>query len=101
GHTRFARDWSSDVCSSDLTIRVAEQSQHLVKGRWGTEGAVRMQDAFVVPPQRLREFQPGDVVYAHGGRGYWGAVALVPPMRPAEARKSVAQGHGVEHGGRR
>lgn len=93
---------AEELSARSGTIRVAEQSQHLVKGRWGTEGAVRMQDAFVVPPQRLREFQPGDVVYAHGGRGYWGAVALVPPMRPAEltlpghqARPALTQGPAV------
>src|SRR5690606_40979655 len=26
-HTRFSRDWSSDVCSSDLTIRQLLQKQ--------------------------------------------------------------------------
>src|SRR5690606_39335078 len=25
-HTRFSRDWSSDVCSSDLTVRVLPSS---------------------------------------------------------------------------
>src|SRR5690606_22339842 len=27
GHTRFSRDWSSDVCSSDLTVKDMEKSQ--------------------------------------------------------------------------
>src|SRR5690606_40112673 len=30
-HTRFSRDWSSDVCSSDLWLLVAEQSARLIK----------------------------------------------------------------------
>src|SRR5690606_40365217 len=25
-HTRFSRDWSSDVCSSDLDVRLAEHA---------------------------------------------------------------------------
>lgn len=62
------------------SMRAAEPSQHMVAGKWGAEGAVRMQDVFMVDPQRLREFEVGDVVYANGTRAYWGSVALVPPM---------------------
>src|SRR5690606_39276827 len=34
-HTRFSRDWSSDVCSSDLSIRVAYYNEGQVYGRAG------------------------------------------------------------------
>src|SRR5690606_40778525 len=27
-HTRFSRDWSSDVCSSDLTTRISSPASH-------------------------------------------------------------------------
>src|SRR5690606_40831910 len=39
-HTRFSRDWSSDVCSSDLIIRVRELStrRHHRDGRFGVHG---------------------------------------------------------------
>lgn len=73
---------SDEMASRCGTVRKPEQSQHMVNGRFGAEGAVRMQDAFVVPPQRLREFQPGDIVFAAKGRAWWGAVALVPKLIP-------------------
>src|SRR5690606_39460746 len=30
GHTRFSRDWSSDVCSSDLQGNTLEHQDHMV-----------------------------------------------------------------------
>src|SRR5215475_7194061 len=33
-HTRFSRDWSSDVCSSDLELGYVEGQNILVEGRW-------------------------------------------------------------------
>src|SRR5690606_39465998 len=30
-HTRFSRDWSSDVCSSDLLVRNADESEDLLQ----------------------------------------------------------------------
>src|SRR5690606_39291152 len=32
-HTRFSRDWSSDVCSSDLEVHLALDAEHLVRER--------------------------------------------------------------------
>src|SRR5690606_23736380 len=32
-HTRFSRDWSSDVCSSDLLVGVYEQQRRLLRHR--------------------------------------------------------------------
>src|SRR5207302_5613009 len=42
-HTRFSRDWSSDVCSSDLPRRDAQRDRTSVEGRHldlGTEGGL-------------------------------------------------------------
>src|SRR5690606_3433234 len=35
-HTRFSRDWSSDVCSSDLSVRREGNSKFHPDNRWGT-----------------------------------------------------------------
>src|SRR5207245_6437783 len=37
-HTRCCRDWSSDVCSSDLAVRCAPAQSAAVAFRWGTPG---------------------------------------------------------------
>src|SRR5690606_40372522 len=38
-HTRFSRDWSSDVCSSDLGLEGADPGNvHLVPYMWHTTG---------------------------------------------------------------
>src|SRR5690606_17548617 len=34
-HTRFSRDWSSDVCSSDLEVRVLRRVEDLEQRRGG------------------------------------------------------------------
>src|SRR5690606_39737197 len=50
-HTRFSRDWSSDVCSSDLTSpirRYADLVVHraLIRAhRWGDDGLTREDEA--------------------------------------------------------
>src|SRR5690606_41150945 len=36
-HTRFSRDWSSDVCSSDLTPELWDRTKRL-DGRWIDRG---------------------------------------------------------------
>src|SRR5690606_39667771 len=39
-HTRFSRDWSSDVCSSDLARRRPRQQDASATGAGGVTGAV-------------------------------------------------------------
>src|SRR5690606_41131265 len=47
-HTRFSRDWSSDVCSSDLHPMVTEMLNPWAKDvEQATEGRVKIQ---VLPP---------------------------------------------------
>src|SRR5690606_40565367 len=93
-HTRFSRDWSSDVCSSDLSASNAHDKDVM----WGfisryapgvtaethpeldrlTKYAIRYFDDFVKPNKQFRE--PDEV------------------EREAD-RKSVGQGKSVERGG--
>src|SRR5690606_39955289 len=47
-HTRFSRDWSSDVCSSDLADGIAELSTTL-----NQTGAVRQSGGYGGKPLRL------------------------------------------------
>src|SRR5690606_41010307 len=49
-HTRFSRDWSSDVCSSDLVANaVAAESRAIERGR--------LEDFVGHPEQAVRGFQ--------------------------------------------
>src|SRR5690606_39524571 len=42
-HTRFSRDWSSDVCSSDLTIRIRGRSSIYsnIDPLWVVDGVIQ------------------------------------------------------------
>src|SRR5690606_40353929 len=55
-HTRFSRDWSSDVCSSDLAVRIASSIEplapfatHDVEAVERPEEAVRAADIEIDP----------------------------------------------------
>src|SRR5690606_31264253 len=37
-HTRFSRDWSSDVCSSDLVVSVSHKAGHYTDSRQQARG---------------------------------------------------------------
>src|SRR5690606_39521375 len=78
-HTRFSRDWSSDVCSSDLPVRPAH-------GDGGTVVALHL-------PPALRAHERG----ARGGRdigpgGVRGPPAVLPPATAAPTRHPRAAG---------
>src|SRR5690606_41085780 len=47
-HTRFSRDWSSDVCSSDLTLG-ASPNQWKTAGVPGLEPRVTVPETVVLP----------------------------------------------------
>src|SRR5690606_40812807 len=70
-HTRFSRDWSSDVCSSDLHIGVVfarRQLEH--QGRAQAEGVVHQRRAALVAAfgQRSEERRVGKECRARGAR---------------------------------
>src|SRR5690625_7788714 len=86
-HTRWPRDWSSDVCSSDLDVLLI---QGLGQRRWRlgppvTEEAPLRADS---PLRLLRDFEvqadyllaPGDLLYVPPGWGHWGEA--VGPCMP-------------------
>src|SRR4030043_1175839 len=52
-HTRCSRDWSSDVCSSDLVAQQAQENVDLVNERYkvGRASAVEVTDAQVALSQ--------------------------------------------------
>ncbi|MFF2086990.1 hypothetical protein ACFVVM_24720 [Nocardia sp. NPDC058176] len=59
-----------------------ELSRKLISGNAaGDEGNVQSGDQFLVPPNRLRAMQKGDVVQVAGGRARWGRVS---PLDDAE-----------------
>lgn len=59
-----------------------ELSRKLIGGNAaGDEGNVQSSDQFLVPPNRLRAMQKGDVVQVAGGRARWGRVS---PLDDAE-----------------
>src|SRR6266496_6002173 len=82
-HTRSLRDWSSDVCSSDLWQQVTVE----VSGRGGGRAA-RTWDVGVVPPTPpvLEEVTPpaGSVALAQGEQGSFRCRARVPAARPGD-----------------
>src|SRR5690606_39517115 len=60
-HTRFSRDWSSDVCSSDLHRNAAADlrpQSEAVPAQSGTagEGSPRMSEVWT-PPARVEEYR--------------------------------------------
>src|SRR5207302_7729253 len=58
-HTRFSRDWSSDVCSSDLVVPRHVHDQRLARGQSRVEGERAAIDARV--RQRIGDESAEDV----------------------------------------
>src|SRR5436309_6537911 len=74
-HTRFSRDWSSDVCSSDLGARPAAMERRGREGRG--DGYSDGHRLIVIPAKTARKlwrqhFERGDVAHA-GARRAGGA----------------------------
>src|SRR5690606_40939425 len=89
-HTRFSRDWSSDVCSSDLVL-VEGARQNFQRSGHGANGA------FYLEPEMLKSVDvtrgPTSTIYGSGAIG--GVVAfelldaddiLMPGERSEERR---------------
>src|SRR5690606_40582520 len=64
-HTRFSRDWSSDVCSSDLTLTVLLAGQGLELGRRDGDRIIRIDNGCPLVPDI--NGQPGRGRERHGG----------------------------------
>src|SRR6266511_5108260 len=63
-HTRFSRDWSSDVCSSDLDPRTGDQ---LITGPWIAQRVSHLSEILSdiskedVSRELILDFEPGNV----------------------------------------
>src|SRR5690606_40900825 len=98
---RFSRDWSSDVCSSDLVrYGVGVDSIDLAAARRRGIAVARVCDygaeavafhAVAMAAAQLRRLAEADRAVRAGGWGFAG-------LRPMPGRKSVGEGKG---GGRR
>src|SRR5690606_40481503 len=99
--TRFSRDWSSDVCSSDLAPRGLDTTGDPVLNRiWTATGNPCVTVPGLTGPQGLPVGV--QVVGAYAGDAKTLAVAdwVMAALRPAERdRKSVGEGARVEPGG--
>ncbi|MEV0294219.1 hypothetical protein [Nocardia sp. NPDC050710] len=76
---------AGDLCEHLGSVRSMLPSRHLIKGqRTGDEGQVSVGDKWLVDPDRLRELDTGQFVYARARRADWGQVVQVDKtqMRP-------------------
>src|SRR5256884_9935365 len=100
-HTRCSRDWSSDVCSSDLRGQQSQQARCVPHGR----PRRRRERRNLLPlcyPTELRSGLPRDPLTPRGG-----VQVHFPPTTPHSRRgspllpdrKSVVQGKSVDLGG--
>ncbi|MEV6064877.1 hypothetical protein AB0L62_33170 [Nocardia asteroides] len=83
GGSLLGRSTDPEVLSKIYGTRPKfELSRKLIGGTAnGDEGNVQSSDQFLVPPNRLRAMQKGDVVQVAGGRARWGRVS---PLDDAE-----------------
>src|SRR5690606_40715932 len=84
-HTRFSRDWSSDVCSSDLATELDRQDR-VARGREGFGTGLR---------------QPGDDLGLFGGFAFHQQLRINPQRRgntvhPGERERSEERRVGKE-----
>src|SRR5439155_19081643 len=97
-HTRWPRDWSSDVCSSDLrltsTRRILELGPRSVLVKRGEYGAILFspQSVFAVPAYPLEEvFDPTGAGDAFAG-GVLGYLAASGERSEAALRRAIVYG---------
>src|SRR5690606_40205478 len=97
-HTRFSRDWSSDVCSSDLV-----EKDGAAVGQFEAAAAIADragEGALHVPEQLALDQLLGNGRTVHLDEGTAAAAAQGVNAARDEARKSVGEGQGrVERAG--
>ncbi|MET9025622.1 hypothetical protein ABZW96_08345 [Nocardia sp. NPDC004168] len=76
---------AGELCKHFGSVRHMLPSRHLIKGqRTGDEGQVSVGEKWLVDPDRVRQFDTGQFVYAKAGRAQFGHVVPVDPaaVRP-------------------
>src|SRR5207245_3155162 len=97
--TRCYRDWSSDVCSSDLTLKMASDlcGQAALRER-GQDHHTRHE---AMTPDMIRQLPAGHALIVRGGYApviaRLGAAWKDPAYKTAD-RKSVVEGKSVDPG---
>src|SRR5690606_39483447 len=86
--TRFSRDWSSDVCSSDLTKMLAKLANRLVKKTGELRGVVSVLDEGY-RESALAEFPVSDVWGV--GRGIRKSLELTGIRTAAQLRDARSE----------
>ncbi|WP_231953343.1 hypothetical protein, partial [Nocardia sp. 852002-51244_SCH5132740] len=87
-----------ELCKHFGSRRVMLPSRHLIKGqRHGDEGQVSVGEKWLVDPDRVRQFETGDFVFAKKGRAFYGRIVpldtkrLTPLPGTAAAKKTATQ----------
>ena len=66
-----------DLAKLSGTVKVQEASRHISTDESMSEGSERLQDTWLVNPDRVRRLGLGDLVHAVDGRAQWGHVVPV------------------------
>src|SRR3989449_11372466 len=94
-HTRCSRDWSSDVCSSDLAHRRLAVFQGTFRDSWAAAKMAEFMAVQQKPRYRVlrvvKDWETGTAYHGGGGSAPNGAgtQALLRPLRGAEANRRV------------
>lgn len=56
---------------------VTENTRHTKGGKLGDEGSLGLRETFFIDPNRLAEFERGDVVWVHALQAHWGHVVPI------------------------
>src|SRR5690606_40792697 len=95
-HTRFSRDWSSDVCSSDL----ASEATNMAQAPSLTPDAL---PAVTVPPLRNGALSAASAASEVSARGCSSLSTTVVPLRPSIVTGTISRSEerrvGKEGGG--
>src|SRR5690606_39546318 len=74
-HTRFSRDWSSDVCSSDLVLRAADQAGGEAGATEPAAAGGGIARRLGLAPGGISLGRPGEQLRAIGAAGGLGVLA--------------------------